>query len=428
MKTIKAKMMAFILAAVMAVGLAGCGVDISGIGLPTDLVLEKGESQQLEIQYSTNKEVSTAEVAELAEKLTLDWSSSDESVVTVDDSGLVTAVGAGEADVTVTTETANISSTTHIKVVILPTGVSAPESLELELNGEATKVLDAKMTPEDATEVKLTYESSDESVATVDENGNVTAVGVGDCIITTKIVADTSATNESADVDSEMLVVPENMSAETKVTVVKVIESITLDDSEGILTVGNKHKIDAVVEPEDATNKTVIWESSDDKVATVDENGNVTAHGTGQATITASSPNSEASASYELTVQNVTCSYCGQTGHTSASCPVKAADQQAAAQAAQAQAAAQAAAQQQAAEQAAQQQAAASGGGSASAPAAPSEPAPAPDPGPSGGESSGGGYPDDYYEQGQGGSLGGTVVTGGGNGDLSGNHGAMEFD
>lgn len=169
MKTIKAKMMAFILAAVMAVGLVGCGVDISGIGLPTDLVLEKGESQQLEIQYSTNKEVSTAEVAELAEKLTLDWSSSDESVVTVDDSGLVTAVGAGEADVTVTTETANISSTTHIKVVILPTGVSAPESLELELNGEATKALDAKMTPEDATEVKLTYESSDESVATVDE-------------------------------------------------------------------------------------------------------------------------------------------------------------------------------------------------------------------------------------------------------------------
>ena len=319
MKTIKAKMMAFILAAVMAVGLVGCGVDISGIGLPTDLVLEKGESQQLEIQYSTNKEVSTAEVAELAEKLTLDWSSSDESVVTVDDSGLVTAVGAGEADVTVTTETANISSTTHIKVVILPTGVSAPESLELELNGEATKALDAKMTPEDATEVKLTYESSDESVATVDENGNVTAVGVGDCIITTKIVADTSATNESADVDSEMLVVPENMSAETKVTVVKVIESITLDDSEGILTVGNKHKIDAVVEPEDATNKTVIWESSDDKVATVDENGNVTAQGTGQATITASSPNSEASASYELTVQNVTCSYCGATGHTSSS-------------------------------------------------------------------------------------------------------------
>ena len=400
MKTIKAKMMAFILAAVMAVGLVGCGVDISGIGLPTDLVLEKGESQQLEIQYSTNKEVSTAEVAELAEKLTLDWSSSDESVVTVDDSGLVTAVGAGEADVTVTTETANISSTTHIKVVILPTGVSAPESLELELNGEATKALDAKMTPEDATEVKLTYESSDESVATVDENGNVTAVGVGDCIITTKIVADTSATNESADVDSEMLVVPENMSAETKVTVVKVIESITLDDSEGILTVGNKHKIDAVVEPEDATNKTVIWESSDDKVATVDENGNVTAQGTGQATITASSPNSEASASYELTVQNVTCSYCGATGHTSSSCPVKAADQKAAAQASGGGSTT----------SGGSSGGGSSGGTSAPAPAPAPEPAPAPDPGPSdsGGSSGGISHPEA--------DMPGEIVTGGGNG------------
>ena len=400
MKTIKAKMMAFILAAVMAVGLVGCGVDISGIGLPTDLVLEKGESQQLEIQYSTNKEVSTAEVAELAEKLTLDWSSSDESVVTVDDSGLVTVVGAGEADVTVTTETANISSTTHIKVVILPTGVSAPESLELELNGEATKALDAKMTPEDATEVKLTYESSDESVATVDENGNVTAVGVGDCIITTKIVADTSATNESADVDSEMLVVPENMSAETKVTVVKVIESITLDGSEGILTVGNKHKIDAVVEPEDATNKTVIWESSDDKVATVDENGNVTAQGTGQATITASSPNSEASASYELTVQNVTCSYCGATGHTSSSCPVKAADQKAAAQASGGGSTT----------SGGSSGGGSSGGTSAPAPAPAPEPAPAPDPGPSdsGGSSGGISHPEA--------DIPGEIVTGGGNG------------
>lgn len=51
MKTMKAKMAALILAVVMALGLAGCGVDISNIGLPSDLVLEKGESQLLEIQY-----------------------------------------------------------------------------------------------------------------------------------------------------------------------------------------------------------------------------------------------------------------------------------------------------------------------------------------------------------------------------------------
>ena len=194
MKTMKAKMIALILAVVMALGLAGCGINIDDIGLPSDLVLEKGESQQLEIQYGTDGDVSTAEVAKAVEKLTLTWTSSDESVVTVDDTGMVTAVGAGEADVTVTAEKLNLSSTTHVKVVILPEGLSAPESMTLELNGENTKALGAVMTPEDATEVKLAYASSDESIATVDEDGMVTAVGVGECTITTTIVADAPAT------------------------------------------------------------------------------------------------------------------------------------------------------------------------------------------------------------------------------------------
>lgn len=84
MKTMKAKMVVFILAVVMTFGLVGCGVNIESIGLPTDLVLEKGESQQLEIEYGTTDEASTAEVEKAAEELTLMWSSSDESVVTVD--------------------------------------------------------------------------------------------------------------------------------------------------------------------------------------------------------------------------------------------------------------------------------------------------------------------------------------------------------
>lgn len=87
----------------------------------------------------------------------------------------------------------NISSTTHVKVVITPTGVEAPEALELVTNGENSKNLDAKMTPEDATEVKLAYTSSDESVAAVDENGLVTAVADGECTITTYVVADAPA-------------------------------------------------------------------------------------------------------------------------------------------------------------------------------------------------------------------------------------------
>lgn len=291
-----------IMAVAMAVSLVGCGVDITSVGLPTDIVMEKGETQQLNIEYGTDDKAEQEKIAEAASKLNLTWSSSDETVATVDETGLVTAVGAGEADITVSVADANISSTTHIKVVILPTGVEAPETLSLELNGEATKALGAKMTPEDATDVKLAYLSSDESVATVDESGNVTAVGVGECTITTTIVADTTATAEDAGVDSEMLVVPENAKAETKVTVGKAIESITLDSNEGVLTVGNTHTIKATVFPEDATDKAVTWKSSDESIATVDAEGNVTAKDTGNVTIMAVNSDGDVSSTYELTV------------------------------------------------------------------------------------------------------------------------------
>lgn len=306
MKTMSVKVFTriacLIMAVAMAVSLVGCGVDITSVGLPTDIVLEKGETQQLNIEYGTDDKAEQEKIAEAASKLNLTWASSDEEVATVDETGLVTAVGAGEADVTVSVADANISSTTHIKVVILPTGVEAPETLSLELNGEATKALGAKMTPEDATDVKLAYVSSDESVVTVDESGNVTAVGVGECTITTTIVADTTATAEDAGVDSEMLVVPENAKAETKVTVGKAIESITLDSNEGVLTVGNTHTIKATVFPEDATDKAVTWKSSDESIATVDAEGNVTAKDTGNVTIMAVNSDGDVSADYALTV------------------------------------------------------------------------------------------------------------------------------
>lgn len=291
-----------IMAVAMAVSLVGCGVDITSVGLPTDIVLEKGETQQLNIEYGTDDKAEQEKIAEAASKLNLTWTSSDEEVATVDETGLVTAVGAGEADVTVSVSDANISSTTHVKVVITPTGVEAPDSIGLVTNGENSKALGAKMTPEDATDVKLAYLSSDESVATVDESGNVTAVGVGECTITTTIVADTTATAEDAGVDSEMLVVPENAKAETKVTVGKAIESITLDSNEGVLTVGNTHTIKATVFPEDATDKAVTWKSSDESIATVDAEGNVTAKDTGNVTIMAVNSDGDVSADYALTV------------------------------------------------------------------------------------------------------------------------------
>ena len=329
-----------IAAAAMALSLAGCGVDISSIGLPSDVVIEKGETQQLQIEYSADDKATEEKIAEAAEKLTLEWTSSNEDVATVDATGLITAVGAGEADVTASAKDVNISSTTHVKVVITPTGVEAPETLELVTNGENSKNLDAKIVPEDATEVKLAFTSSDEDVATVDENGLVTAIANGECTITAYIVADVPATAETAtqetaavvvntedetanaeagasdsdvvatmpedlaDVDSAFGVVPDGLSATTKVTVSTKVEKIELDKTEGILYVGNSVTVNAAVTPDNATDTTVTWSSSDESVATVDETGKITAVATGNATITATS-NSDAdvNATYDVTVE-----------------------------------------------------------------------------------------------------------------------------
>lgn len=331
-------------AIIMAVALVGCGVKITNIAVPDAITVEKGEAVVLPVAFGTDEApavtpetAATGEsaatdekVAKAAEKLTIEWTSSDESVATVDETGTVTAVAAGEANVTASVKDADIAASTHIKVVVTPTGVVAPESIDLVTNGENTKDLDAKLVPADATDVKLAYESSDESVATVDETGKVTAVANGECTITTYVTAkaedaeaselsavvveaaDSEETDDSvatmpedlAAMDSAFGVVPEDLKAETKVTVTTNVESITLDKTEGVLTVGNTVTVTATVTPDTATNASVTWSSSDETIATVDSEGKITAIAPGTATITATSDsNPDASAAYAVTVQ-----------------------------------------------------------------------------------------------------------------------------
>lgn len=392
MVRLKNKLAALLMAVAMAVSLVACGVNITSVGLPESATIQKGDTLQMNVNYGTENQAEADAIAKAAEKLELVWESSNEKVATVDENGLVTAVGSGSADITVSVADGNLSSSCTITVVVPAEGVVVPEELELTTNGSnKTADLNAKATPEDATNVTFSYESSNEQVATVDETGLVTAIGNGEADITTTMTQSSpAATGENATSESAEETIL--LTATTHVIVTTAVESITFDNTEGILTVGNSHTIEATVSPEAATNQTLIWASSDENVATVDETGKITAKAVGNATITANAGN--VSATYEVTVQQITCSYCGATGHTSSSCPVKAADQKAAAQAA-----AEAAAQQQAAAAAAAQQ-------QAPAPA----PAPAPDPGPS----DSGGSSD--FGQGQGGSLGGVVITGGGNG------------
>ena len=363
----KKKFFAAITAAAMALSLVACGgVTITSVGLPSEVALEKGATQQLQLEYSAEGDVAADKIAEAAEKLTVEWSSSDETIVTVDAEGNVTAVEAGEAYVTATVKDKDgLTATTLVRVAVTPTGVEAPETLELVTNGENAKNLDAKIVPEGATGVKLAYESSDESVATVDENGMVTAVADGECVITAYVISDeeeapvdtevadsepvdttsadsgevadaTVADSESASGDataseptaeSEQVFEPleqetaepeetadtevldpdfatlmEDLKTETKVVVTTKVDSVTLSQNEGTLNVGKSVTLIATVTPEEiAADTTVTWSSSDEAVATVDSNGKVTAVTTGNATITATV--GEESATCDITVQ-----------------------------------------------------------------------------------------------------------------------------
>ena len=360
----KKKLFAVITAAAMALSLVACGgVTISGVALTESMNLEKGATQQLQLEYSAEGEVAADKIAEAAGKLTVEWSSSDEAIVTVDAEGNVTAVDAGEAYVTATVKDKDsLTATTLVRVAVTPTGVEAPETLELVTNGENAKNLDAKIVPEDATGVKLAYESSDEAVATVDKNGMVTAVADGECVITAYVISneeetpvdtevvdsepvdnastddsdatasepvaedsevaesaetaeskqvfepleqETAESEETADtevLDPEFATLMEDLKAETKVVVTTKVDAVTLSQNEGILNVGKSVTLTATVTPEEiAADTTVTWSSSDETVATVDSNGKVTAVATGNATITATA--GEESATCDITVQ-----------------------------------------------------------------------------------------------------------------------------
>jgi hypothetical protein len=147
----------------------------------------------------------------------------------------------------------------------VPTTVELDQT-ELSLKIGETAKLNATVLPE-GREAAVNFVSSAETVATVDQNGNVTAVAVGTATIT--------ATADDA-----------TATCEVTVSAIEVSE-VQLDVTEKALIVGGTLQLTATVLPENATDKTVAWESSDEAVATVDENGLVTAVGTGEAAITA---------------------------------------------------------------------------------------------------------------------------------------------
>lgn len=173
-------------AAALSLSVAGCGVQITNIALPESVELEAGASETLAVEYAAGEDAAEDAVAEAAGKLALVWTSSDETVATVDAEGAVTAVAPGETEITAASEDGKLTASCRVTVGVSVTGVDALETLELQIGDIETAELGAVILPETATGATLTYKSSDEAVATVGADGTVTAVGAGECEITIK--------------------------------------------------------------------------------------------------------------------------------------------------------------------------------------------------------------------------------------------------
>ena len=307
-------------AIIMAVALAGCGVKITNIAVPDAVTVEKGEAVVLPVAFGTDgapavtpETAATGESAETdeklakaASKLTVEWTSSDESVATVDATGMVVAVSAGEADITASVTDSEMSAVCKVTVKVAAKDITVPDNLDVKLNDGNETTVEATVSPADATDVKVSYASTDEAVATVDKDGRVQVLQPGECDIVTTLTQEDKKVVEK----------------KTHIKAYYEVEGITLDKTEGILTAGNTVALNATMLPEEiADETTVTWTSSDEKVATVDENGKVTAIAAGEATITANA--GEKSTTYKLTVQakkvvqNTTSNKSSNKGNTS---------------------------------------------------------------------------------------------------------------
>ena len=245
-------------------------IPVTGVTLSqTELPLLKGATATLTATVvpadATNKKVT--------------WRSSNTSIATVEN-GTVTAVSAGNATITVTTEDGNHTATCEVTVTVSATGVTLSQT-ELPLVKGATATLTATVVPSDATNQKVMWRSNNTSVATV-ENGTVTAVSAGNATIT--------VTTEDG-----------NHTARCEVTVTVSATGVTLSQTELSLVKGATATLRATVVPSDATNQKVTWRSNNTAVAIV-ENGTVTAVSGGNATITVTTEDGNHTATCEVTV------------------------------------------------------------------------------------------------------------------------------
>ena len=253
-------------------------IAVSGVSLSkTSMTLVEGDSETISATVSPSN----------ATNQTVSWSSSPSDVASVD-GGKVTALKPGKATVTVTTadggKTATCSVTVEAKKIPV-TGVTLDKT-EAELVEGESITLTATIAPEDATDKTVSWVSSDEEIAKVDSEGKVSAIAPG--------TADITVTTTDGEKKAVF--------ALTVVAKVVPVESIAIDKETLELVEGDSATLTATVSPDNASDKTYAWTSSNPDVATVAEDGTVTAIAPGNTTITATSNDGGKTASCEVSV------------------------------------------------------------------------------------------------------------------------------
>ena len=265
---------------------ASCDITVVSSEIPiSSIVLDKNE---IELTEGSGIELEATVKPDNATNKNLIWSTSNEDVATVDN-GKVTAVSPGTATITVTSEDGEKSDECRVTVTrkVYPVESVTLDKSEIELTEGSETELEATVKPDNATNKKLLWTSSDEDIATVD-NGKVTAVSPGTATIT--------VTSEDG-----------GKSGECRVTVTRKIypvESVTLDKDAIELTEGDETELEATVNPDNATNKNVTWSSSDDTIASVAE-GEVIALKPGTAIITVTTEDGGESGYCIITVREI---------------------------------------------------------------------------------------------------------------------------
>ncbi len=199
----------------------------------------------------------------------VEWSSSNPTVASVDSNGLVTAITKGDAMIYVSSvDGSKVSAQCSVHVDLLVKEIILSES-EMGLEPGESKKLNVTIKPEDAFIKDVIWTSDAMEIASVDKDGNVIAKNIGIANISVK-------TTDGSD-----------LIATCKVTVAELVKTITVIPNEETIKEGETLQLTCSVLPETATYKAVVWESENNDVASVDDTGFVTAISSGSTIIKA---------------------------------------------------------------------------------------------------------------------------------------------